>query len=453
MAGESFRVVSGNAAGTQIQLGDEFQIGRSADTEGRLGDDPELSRAHAKVTRDPQGRLVVQDLGSTNGTAVNGQRISGPTVLKPGDTVQVGKSTLQLQDASGGAPQATALGSSLPPAAAAPPPPSPPTAPTQPLVAGAPGSGAPGGPQSPPPAFGGGPVGGGGPIGGGLPPGGPGRPGAAGDGGGGGKRALLIVLGLLAVAGVVVAVLLLAGGGDDGGGEEEDVRAAVSSFFENDCDVLTDDFREELYGEGEGDPEENCEEEAGNLEDEEDFEIAEVTIDGDTAEAAVEVDGEDAELDLEKDGEEWKVDGVSGDVAQAQSTPTTTTPTTPTTPETTTPAPEPEPEPEPDPRETEAIATLQALIDAIKENDEKVFCGLLSPRQAQKLVGGPGGDAAIARCVQVAKNVDLGEGVPDEIDVTGVRVTGNKASVRLTTGERFTLVRRGGRYVINSGLG
>ncbi|HWH43484.1 MAG TPA: FHA domain-containing protein, partial [Thermoleophilaceae bacterium] len=106
MAGESFRVVSGNAAGTQIQLEGEFQIGRAAPAEGRLGDDPELSRAHAKVYRDPQGRMVIEDLGSTNGTAVNGQRISGPTVLNPGDTVQVGKTTMTLQG-EGGAPGAT----------------------------------------------------------------------------------------------------------------------------------------------------------------------------------------------------------------------------------------------------------------------------------------------------------------------------------------------------------
>src|SRR3990170_5001844 len=101
MPGPNFRVVSGPAAGRQIDIPDEFQIGIAAPEEGRLGDDPELSRAHARVTRNPQGQFVIEDLGSTNGTAVNGQRISGPTVLKEGDTVQVGKTTMQLQDEGG----------------------------------------------------------------------------------------------------------------------------------------------------------------------------------------------------------------------------------------------------------------------------------------------------------------------------------------------------------------
>jgi pSer/pThr/pTyr-binding forkhead associated (FHA) protein len=434
MANESFRVVSGNAAGTQITLGDEFQIGRAAPAEGRLGDDPELSRAHAKVTRNPQGQFVIEDLGSTNGTAVNGQRISGPTVLKPGDTVQLGKSTLQFQG-EGADLQKTALGAApagAAPAAAAtppppPPPPGPPTGPTQPLGAG---------PQAPPPG------------GAGRPPGAPPPPTAAG-GNGGGKKGIFIGIGALAlVAAVVVAVLLLAGGGDDDGGgdsaaAQEEVEQTLESFAAaSDCDELTDDAIEEFFGEAE-DPRQACDD---AVEPEEDFEINTVEVDGDEANAEVELGGEDADVELVNEDDEWLINDLSGPAVEAAMTDggTETTPA---------PAPEPEPEEEPDPRRAEAIATLEALVEAVQSNDEAVFCGLLSPRQAQRLVGGPGGDAAIARCVEVAADVDLSENVPSNIDVTGVRISGNQASVRLTTGERFTLVRRGGRYVINTGLG
>jgi hypothetical protein len=96
MAGEMLRITGGPAAGKQIELGSEFQIGRSAPGDGSLGDDPELSRAHAKVTRTLQGKLLIEDLGSTNGTAVNGTLISGPTLLNPGDTIAVGGSTLSV---------------------------------------------------------------------------------------------------------------------------------------------------------------------------------------------------------------------------------------------------------------------------------------------------------------------------------------------------------------------
>lgn len=443
MPNESFRVVSGNAAGTQINLGDEFQIGRAAAAEGRLGDDPELSRAHARVTRNAQGQYVIEDLGSTNGTAVNGQRISGPTVLNPGDTVQVGKTTMQFQ---GGGLQATALGAA-PAGAAPPPPPAPPTAPTQPLAAGP-------GPQSPPPPPGGAAGSGGpafgGPGAGGLggPPGAPPPPTAA--GGGGGRKGIFIGIGALAVAAAVVVVLLLVLGGGDGNAEA-DVRAALEdAAASNDCDALTDGAVEKLYS-GDANPRKTCDE---NAKPADSFKIQDVSVNGSDATADVKIDGNNGSLDLVRQDGKWLIDDFSGEAfASASGTSTTPTDTTPTdtTPTETTPAPSTDPVLEQ--RKTEAVATLQALIDAVQKNDEKVFCGLLSPRQAQRLVGGPGGDAAIARCVQVAKNVDLSKNVPTSINVTGVRVSGIKASVRLTTGERFTLVRRGGRYVINSGLG
>jgi pSer/pThr/pTyr-binding forkhead associated (FHA) protein len=68
MAGEQIRITGGPAQGSNIEIGQELQIGRSAGAEGRLGDDPEISRQHARLSRDAQGQLVVEDLGSTNGT-------------------------------------------------------------------------------------------------------------------------------------------------------------------------------------------------------------------------------------------------------------------------------------------------------------------------------------------------------------------------------------------------
>jgi pSer/pThr/pTyr-binding forkhead associated (FHA) protein len=58
--------------------------------------DPEVSRRHATV-RDQGGRLAIEDLGSTNGTYVNGQRITAPTSITLQDTVRIGKTVLRLQ--------------------------------------------------------------------------------------------------------------------------------------------------------------------------------------------------------------------------------------------------------------------------------------------------------------------------------------------------------------------
>ena len=149
MAGEQIRITGGPAAGQQIDIGQELQIGRSAGTEGRLGDDPEISRQHARISRNPQGELQVEDLGSTNGTYVNGQRISGPTVLNPGDTVQMGRSTLSVEGGAAGG-QATAIGAVPVGAGAARPPLRPPAGPpTQALPPDGPAAGVRPGPRRP----------------------------------------------------------------------------------------------------------------------------------------------------------------------------------------------------------------------------------------------------------------------------------------------------------------
>ena len=110
MPGESLRVTEGKAEGTAIELGDEFVIGRAMVGEGRLGEDPELSRRHARIVRRAGDQLTIEDLGSTNGTYLNGRQLDGTEVLRAGDTVKVGTTTLQVLDASGQAPQATAFG-------------------------------------------------------------------------------------------------------------------------------------------------------------------------------------------------------------------------------------------------------------------------------------------------------------------------------------------------------
>ncbi len=52
--------------------------------------DPEASRKHAQISFQA-GRYVVEDLGSTNGTYVNGRQIVSPTTLNRGDVIEVGE--------------------------------------------------------------------------------------------------------------------------------------------------------------------------------------------------------------------------------------------------------------------------------------------------------------------------------------------------------------------------
>jgi hypothetical protein len=90
------KVTAGNALGTEIQVEDEFLIGRQGSEEGTLGQDAEISRQHARIAR-AGGEFVIEDLGSTNGTFVNGRQISGSEALSAGDRIQVGATTLVVQ--------------------------------------------------------------------------------------------------------------------------------------------------------------------------------------------------------------------------------------------------------------------------------------------------------------------------------------------------------------------
>jgi predicted component of type VI protein secretion system len=100
MNGASARleVVAGRAIGMSVLIDDELLIGRHADGAGRLADDDEISRSHARISLDRSGFCAIEDLGSTNGTFVNGLRISGPQTLSVGDTVEVGGTTLVVRE-------------------------------------------------------------------------------------------------------------------------------------------------------------------------------------------------------------------------------------------------------------------------------------------------------------------------------------------------------------------
>src|SRR3954468_15289748 len=159
MAGESLKVSAGNASGSTIPLEQELVIGRSTPGLGSLGGDSEISRVHARVYHDASGQLIVEDLGSTNGTFVNGNRISAATPLRAGDQLRVAQTTMSVE--GGAAEGATSVGQVIPPAAAAAPlpPAAAPTPPTQPFKPAA-AQGPPPPPGGQQPGYAGGPVGG-----------------------------------------------------------------------------------------------------------------------------------------------------------------------------------------------------------------------------------------------------------------------------------------------------
>ena len=84
------------ASGQAHPLGFEVvTIGRHPDNTVVVPE-PQASRHHAEIAMQG-GRWVIQDLGSANGTLVNGEKIGGPHVLKDGDQVEIGRTRFQLE--------------------------------------------------------------------------------------------------------------------------------------------------------------------------------------------------------------------------------------------------------------------------------------------------------------------------------------------------------------------
>ncbi|MGH8794119.1 MAG: FhaA domain-containing protein [Stackebrandtia sp.] len=87
------RLVSGDGRQYALTMG-STTIGRGEQAQIRLPD-VGISRVHVRIDYDG-GQVLVTDLGSTNGTLVNGQRIS-TIALQPGDMIQLGTTSLTLQ--------------------------------------------------------------------------------------------------------------------------------------------------------------------------------------------------------------------------------------------------------------------------------------------------------------------------------------------------------------------
>ena len=122
--------------------GDQINIGRESSNEVTIND-AEISRRHARLTFQG-GKYVLEDLGSTNGTFVNGQRLAGPRVLKAGEVVSFGEQIVLVFEVVTNDPGATMVS---PRAAAAvpsaPKPDSPPPPPPSNYVGSVPASPAP----------------------------------------------------------------------------------------------------------------------------------------------------------------------------------------------------------------------------------------------------------------------------------------------------------------------
>jgi hypothetical protein len=82
--------------GVEFPLADEVTVGRAGGCGVLLGADTFVSQIHARVFRR-DGDIFLEDLGSTNGTYLNQKKVTAPVVIRKGDQVQFGRTTMEVR--------------------------------------------------------------------------------------------------------------------------------------------------------------------------------------------------------------------------------------------------------------------------------------------------------------------------------------------------------------------
>src|SRR4051794_16275255 len=86
---------SGEATGVSFHVqGERFLVGSGEECQLRVNGDPRVAPLHAYFEVEPDGRVLLHDLGSDAGTLVNGQRIDEPTPIEGGEHIRIGDTDL-----------------------------------------------------------------------------------------------------------------------------------------------------------------------------------------------------------------------------------------------------------------------------------------------------------------------------------------------------------------------
>jgi pSer/pThr/pTyr-binding forkhead associated (FHA) protein len=88
---------SGDPLMFRLRPGEPRTMGRAVRTDF-IVEAPLVSRVHCRLHVTPEGHLAVEDLGSTNGTFVNGRRVERATLV-PGDVLRAGRAELTVERA------------------------------------------------------------------------------------------------------------------------------------------------------------------------------------------------------------------------------------------------------------------------------------------------------------------------------------------------------------------
>jgi pSer/pThr/pTyr-binding forkhead associated (FHA) protein len=78
-----------------------YRIGRSPNMEISLPEDPFVSAGHAELRMDGSGKLIIRDIGSSNGTFLSGEPVGKEYEVRPGDIIQIGRTFFKYSRRAG----------------------------------------------------------------------------------------------------------------------------------------------------------------------------------------------------------------------------------------------------------------------------------------------------------------------------------------------------------------
>jgi len=90
------RILAGDRKGEVVELRGELTLGRSNACDVSFGHDTYASSIHARIYEQGED-VILEDLGSTNGTYLNQELINGSSLLERGDRVQIGSTVLEVR--------------------------------------------------------------------------------------------------------------------------------------------------------------------------------------------------------------------------------------------------------------------------------------------------------------------------------------------------------------------
>jgi hypothetical protein len=223
---------------------------------------------------------------------------------------------------------------------------------------------------------------------------------------------------------------LAACGGGSGKSDEGQIRDIIALGNKKDtaiCDRLTDKWMKDVVGGDKSDCEKQVKQSPKNA-----IKTKTISVNGNKATVTAEIQDDPGEIFLVKDGGDWKLDDIQQDGSPSSGGSSST--------ETSTSG-----------DRLRIKGTYDAFVAAANDEDETVFCGLMSDRYAAELIGQRGGSFPVAECVNRYKSFDFSrlQRAVRRVKPVEITVTGDTAQLKLSDGERVLFEKQKGRWVID----